>query len=86
VKTRARGEIYRQLGAQMGPILARIPASHAASEVLRPAPIALPEPDAERVLRYEWRGRLLQERGAIEAVITYAGHYRPLISWLSGII
>ncbi len=86
VKTRARGEIYRQLGAQMGPILAYTPASHAASEVLRPAPIALPEPDAERVLRYEWRGRLLQERGAIEEVITYASHYRPLISWLSGII
>ncbi len=86
VKTRARGEIYRQLRVQMGPIIDRIPANLAASEVLRPAPNALSEPGAERVLRCEWRGRLLQERGVIEEVITYAEHYRPLTSCLSGII
>ena len=83
VKARARNEIYRQLKLQMGPITDHLPADHAASEVLRPAPGALPEPDAERVLRYEWRGRLLHERGAIAKVITYADHYQPLASCFS---
>ena len=85
-KTRSWGEIYRQLRGQMQPITDRLPANHAAREVFRPAPGVLPEPDAERVLRYEWRGHLHLARGAIDEVITYADHYRPLTSRLSGII
>jgi hypothetical protein len=38
----------------------------------------LPEPDeASRVLRYEWRARLLHEQGEIDRIITYREHFLP---------
>jgi hypothetical protein len=30
------------------------------------------------VLRYEWRGRLLRQRGEVDEVITYFEHYLPV--------
>jgi hypothetical protein len=81
-KLGARDRIYTALTAQMGPLLAAIPLADLALEVVAPAPASLPEPDGERVVRYEWRARLLLERGEIERGITYADHYLPVATSL----
>ncbi len=49
-----------------------------ALEEMRPAdsgPSPLPE---ECVLRYEYRGELLKERGEVQRALTYGDHYLPL--------
>lgn len=77
-KLRARDEIYVQTCRQLGPLV-DIAGAHAAVEVVRPSTGAVPAPDgAARVLRYERRGRRLQQEGAVAQVITYADHYAPL--------
>jgi len=81
-KVRARDEVYTILTAQMGELVAGIPAEELAVEVVTPARATLPEPGDDRVLRYEWRARLLLERGEIERAITYAGHWLPVASAL----
>lgn len=40
-------------------------------------PLAGPDPRA--ILRYDWRGAALKAGGKVEAAITYAGHYVPLV-------
>jgi hypothetical protein len=37
----------------------------------------------EQTLRYEWRARLLLERGEIARMITYADHYLPVVEALT---
>jgi hypothetical protein len=80
-KLHARDAIYHELRHQLGAVL-DVSASHAALEVVQPCARLLPHPDAGRVLRYEWRGRLLRERGEVDEVITYAGHYLAVVSQL----
>jgi hypothetical protein len=77
-KRRARDEIYTTLRDTLGGVLAQISDGEVAREVVRPAADVLPVPNAQRVLRYEWRARLLRAQGALDRVITYAQHYRPL--------
>jgi hypothetical protein len=79
-KLRARAEVYAQLNAQMSGLL-DLPVSHFALEVLRPSS-TVSQPDGERMLRYEWRGRRLQTHGQVDQVITYSEHYQPLIAAL----
>jgi hypothetical protein len=80
-KLRARDDIYDRLRAQV-PELVAVSAAQAAAEVVRRSDGSVPRPDASRVLRYERRGRLLQEQGAVEQVITYADHFAPIVSLL----
>lgn len=80
-KLRARDEIYHELGARFAYVGAVSPAQ-AAVEVVRRSNGSVPTPDASRVLRYEQRGRLLEQRGEVEEVITYAGNYLPILSML----
>jgi len=80
-KRQALADGYGQLKAQLDAIQ-DLPDSHIACEEMRQFTGALPRPDGERVVRYEWRGRLLRDRGLVEQVITYADHYRPLAAAL----
>jgi len=83
VKTRARETVYRLLGEQMGSFLGELPPARLAEEIVAPAAPAQGEPDGDVVLRYEWRGRALRDRGLVERVITYRDHYRPLAAALT---
>ncbi len=77
-KLRARDEIYESLRRQIGPLLAGLPAGYFASEVIGPAGGGLGEPGPDQTLRYDWRGKLLLERGMVKRAITRAEHYLPL--------
>lgn len=81
-KLRAADEVYTTLRAQMGGALAGLPASHFALEEAVLACTSVPRPGPEPVLRYEWRGALLHERGEIDRVITFADHYLPVATAL----
>jgi hypothetical protein len=83
-KIRARADVYSLLREQMGPITMDLPDEHLLVEVVAPAEACLAPPGPERVLRYEWRARRLQERGKVERIITYAEHYVPVVSTLLG--
>jgi len=80
-KLAARDEVYSLLREQLGPVLC-LPDEHFAREEFAAASAVLPCPDGERVLRFEWRGKLQQQRGAVDRVITYADHYLPVASSL----
>jgi hypothetical protein len=82
-KLQARASIYCELRQQLAGLLDAVPNRDAALEVWRPCTTATPVPGAGRALRYEWRGRTLQARGAVAEVITYAEHYRPLVADLA---
>ena len=81
-KCHARDRGYALLQRQMGPVLRGLSDAQLATEVVAPAPAALPPLGADRVLRYEWRARRLLARGEIERPITYADHYFPVASAL----
>lgn len=81
-KLAARDEVYSLLREQLGPVLGLLPDAHFAREEIAAAPPTLPAPDDERVLRYEWRGKLHQQGGAVDRIITYAEHYLPVASSL----
>ena len=82
IKLRARDEVYTILTAQL-PIVSEVPVAELATEVIVPAPTAVPEPDATRVLRYERRAQLLLDQGEIERMITYSGHFVPVVTSLA---
>jgi hypothetical protein len=82
VKVRARDRIYTSLADQMGPLISELPGAHLALEFMVPARSSIPEPGPDIILRYEWRARLLAERGEIEQTITYKQHYLPVASSL----
>jgi hypothetical protein len=84
VKLAARTDHYSCLRRQLGAVLDDIGEQHAAVEEFRAAPSAIPAPGADYVLRYEWRGRSLQERREVERVITYREHFLPLVAALAG--
>jgi hypothetical protein len=81
-KLRARDHEYQSLRRTTGSVLDVSP-QHAATEVFASATEALPTPGRDHVLRYEWRGRLLRERGEIERVITFADHFVPAVMALA---
>jgi hypothetical protein len=78
-KTAARDSVYTLLAEQLGSTLSGLPAGHLAVEVVRPTSGALSQPGGGRFLRYEQRGELLRQRGLVEQVITYEGHYLPTV-------
>jgi hypothetical protein len=75
-KLRARDRDYRSLRRTTGSVLDVAP-EQAATEVFARATGELPAPGRDHVLRYEWRARLLHERGEIARVITFADHFVP---------
>ena len=81
-KERARDEVYGELIGQLGSKLVSSCRDQLATEEVmpaRPLPIELP---GDVALRYEWRGEALRAQGAIDDVITYAGHWQPAVDAL----
>lgn len=78
----ARDEGYESLRQQVGPLLRDLPAEHFATEVVGPAADTLPKPGNDQTLRYDWRARLLLERGQVKGAITHADHYVPVATSL----
>lgn len=63
--------------------LANAPAAAlSATECFTLATDALPTPGVDHVLRYEWRARLLRDRGEIDRIITFADHFVPAVATL----
>jgi hypothetical protein len=81
-KLAARDDIYSLLREQLGPVLGLLPDAHFAREEFAAAAPTHSAPNGERVLRYEWRGKLHQQRGEVDRVITFAEHYVPVASSL----
>jgi len=81
-KMNARDFIYISLVDQMGPLLSELPRDHVGLEVVAPTSSPLPQPSADRFLRYEWRGEFLRERGELDLIITHSKHYLPVASAL----
>lgn len=79
-KLDARDHIYSALLKQMGPLISQLTRAHLGLEVVATASSSLPEPDSDRILRYEWRGELLRSRGKVKDVITYSRHFLPVAS------
>jgi len=81
-KWQAWTETYGELRGQLGTVVAAQPRAALASEALHPARDPLRRPGAGERLRYEARGRLLQQQGEVAEVITLAGHVQPLVKSL----
>jgi hypothetical protein len=81
-KLRAREDQYLCLRRQLGAVLDGLDREHSAVELFAPALAELPEPGQQHVLRYEWRARLLQQRGEVDRVITYRDHFLPMLAAL----
>ena len=81
-KLQARDSGYALLQQQMGAVLSSLSDEHLSTEVVAPAPPHLPAPSADCVLRYEWRGQTLLDRGEVERRITYTEHYLPIATAL----
>jgi hypothetical protein len=78
VKLQMRDQVYALLRRQLGRLLSDLGSDHFATEVIGPATPGASLISNEQILRYEWRARLLLQRGAIKQVITHAGHYLPM--------
>jgi hypothetical protein len=77
-----KSHVYKALFAQLGhPILDALE-SHAGCEYFLKGRRGLPLPAPEQVLRYEMRGRMLKDLGAVPGVITYGAHYAPIFEAL----
>jgi hypothetical protein len=81
-KERARAEDYPSLSSQLGTVLTGLDREHAAVEYFATAADERPSPGRHHVLRYEWRGRLLEERGEVDRVITFRDHFLPMVAAL----
>ena len=81
-KERARAQHYPSLSSQLGTVLTDLDREHAALEYFAPAAHELPSPGRHHVLRYEWRGRLLEERGEVDRVIAFRDHFLPMVAAL----
>jgi len=82
-KLSAREDLYLCLRRQLGAVLEELGPEHTAVEFFAPACEELPEPGRYHVLRYEWRARLLQDRGEIDRMITYRDHFLPMLAALA---
>ena len=78
-KLEARAQIYHALRAQMGSVLEALDAEHLSVEDVGPARDPLRAVASGQVMRYERRGRLLQQRGEVQDVITWADHFVPFV-------
>lgn len=76
---RAAFNIYTSLAAQLGKDNVDLAVSRASEEQFLKARGKLPEPAIDQVLRYEWRGKKLQDMGLVKETITYDDHYVPLV-------
>ena len=83
-KLRARDEIYKSLSRQIGPLLTGLPTGYFATEVIGPAGAVPAKPRPDQTLRYDWRGRLLLDRGEVKRAITWAEHYVPIAGAMLG--
>lgn len=81
-KLAARAGHYPCLHRQMGDLLDALGDDHCAVEHFAAAAADLPTPGQEHALRYEWRGRRLQERGLVERIITWREHFLPVVEAL----
>jgi hypothetical protein len=79
-----RAGVYTMLFAQLGTMLLDALPSRGGCESFLKARNTLPSPAPEQVLRYETRGSLLKDAGAVRDVITFAGHYAPIFESLCG--
>jgi hypothetical protein len=55
-----------------------LPDEHFATEVIAPAAATLIEPASDQTLRYDWRARLLADRGDVDRPIARSEHYLPI--------
>jgi len=76
--------VYQMLFAQLGTIILEAMPRHAAREQFLKGRRALPSPAPEQMLRYEVRGRALEESAAVPEAITFQAHYAPLFEALCG--
>ncbi|HEV8583189.1 MAG TPA: hypothetical protein VGX68_29325 [Thermoanaerobaculia bacterium] len=81
-KLRARDHQYGCLRRQLGDVLTALDRDQVGLEVFAPALEELPTPGRHHVLRYEWRARLLRDRGEINQIITYRDHFLPMVAAL----
>jgi len=81
-KLRMRDREYRSLRRTTGNVI-DVSREQAGTEVFARATDAFPTPGRDHVLRYEWRARLLQQRGEIARMITFAEHFLPAATALA---
>jgi hypothetical protein len=72
-------EIYGQLRGQLGSVIDALEPEVLGVEVLHRARSAARRPEPGETLRYEARGRLLAEQGAIRDVISLDRHVQPVV-------
>ena len=82
--TTVKAGVYTILLEQLGTMLLAALPSRGGCECFLKARNTLPRPAPEQVLRYEMRGSLLKDTGAVREVITFAGHYAPIFELLCG--
>jgi hypothetical protein len=76
--------VYRLLLEQLGGAILDALPSRGGHENFLKARSDLPSPCPEQVLRYEMRGKLLKDAGALSEVITFNTHYAPIFEALCG--
>ncbi len=81
-KRHARDAIYRSLHQQAGPDLLDVPTAELAREELFLSLDPVPQPGDGRLNRYERRARELLAQRRISRMITYAGHFAPVVDAL----
>ena len=81
-KLYARDHHYASL-RQSTAVVCRTSREIAGTEVFARAATELPIPGRDCALRYEARGRLLQERGEVERVITFEHNFLPAMEVIS---
>jgi hypothetical protein len=75
-------DVYHDLRAYLEKLGCRVPREAFGTEHYRRARAALEEPDDERIVRYEERGMLLRNAGAVGEVISYREHFLPTMTRL----
>jgi hypothetical protein len=82
-KLAVRDRCYLSLRRTTGAVIDALPDQHSATEQFARALHELPAPNVDHALRYEWRGRLLKERGEVDRVITFAEHFTQAMEVLA---
>lgn len=75
-------DVYHDLRVYLEKLGCRVPREAFGAEHYRPAAAALEEPGNERIVRYEERGMLLRQAGAVAEVISYRDHFLPTMKRL----
>jgi len=74
---------YSILVEHLGPAAVERAIRHGSREQVIPARISLPAPVPGQVIRYEWRGELLKQRGEVDEIIQYRRHFAPIFDALT---